>query len=196
MAAATASRRWRRVRGDGDATPSTPSIGAATGRRKTDAAKGPLEVLTGAPSMLICCPDAFSSNSTCALPLLQLAKWPQCDLMECWAACQFRWTSPPKSQVVSSHNAHLIIEPSTTNCRRSSPLTAVNLLPTIPLFLEGSLTNPSTLNLNQSSGAISLLHARTSSALNSMLSTCVLRTSITSPVVVFKSIQVCALPFV
>ena len=125
-------RRRRRVRGDGDATPSTPSIGAATGRRKTDAAKGPLEVLTGAPSMLICCPDAFSSNSTCALPLLQLAKWPQCDLMECWAACQFRWTSPDRSQVASSHNAHVIVEPSTINWRFSSPSTAVNRLPITP----------------------------------------------------------------
>ena len=125
-------RRRRRVRGDGDATPSTPSIGAATGRRKTDAAKGPLEVLTGAPSIDISCPDAFSSNSTCALPLLQLAKWPQCDLMECWAACQFRWTSPDRSQVVSSHNAHVIVEPSTSNWRFSSPSTAVNRLPTTP----------------------------------------------------------------
>ena len=125
-------RRRRRVRGDGDATPSTPSIGAATGRRKTDAAKGPLEVLTGAPSIDISFPDAFSSNSTCALPLLQLAKWPQCDLMECWAACQFRWTSPPRSHVASSHNAHFIIEPSTTSCRFSLPSLAVNRLPTTP----------------------------------------------------------------
>ena len=70
--------------------------------------------------------------STCALPLRQDAKWPQWLLIECWAACQFRWTSPPKSQVVSSHNAHLIIEPSTTNWRFSLPSLAVNRLPTTP----------------------------------------------------------------
>ena len=125
-------RRRRRVRGDNDATPSTPSIGAATSRRKTDAAKGPLEVLTGAPSIDIPFPDTFSSASTCALPLRQDAKWPQWLLIECWAACQFRWTSPPKSQVVSSHNAHLIIEPSTTNWRFSLPSLAVNRLPITP----------------------------------------------------------------
>ena len=88
--------------------------------------------LTGAPSIDISLPDTFSSASTCALPLLQLAKWPQCDLMECWAACQFRWTSPDRSQVVSSHNAHVIVEPSTSNWRFSSPSTAVNRLPITP----------------------------------------------------------------
>ena len=141
-------------------------------------------------------PDAASRFATCTLPRRQLAKWPQWLLRECWTACQALCTSPATFQVVSSHSAHRMVDPSTMSWRFCPPLASVKRLPTSPLPFLGSLTRPSTRSCSQSPGAISTEHAATSSSVSSTGSTCVLRTSIKSPVVVLRSIHVWLLALV
>ena len=84
--------------------------------------------LTGAPSIDISFPDTFLAPRRVAPPTGR--KVAAVALDRVLGSVPIPVDVADRSQVVSSHNAHVIVEPSTSNWRFSVPSLAVNRLPT------------------------------------------------------------------